>query len=149
MGEFSVRCHVCIEWPPSILLHGNAHSERSNSDVSIYPWMITILFSVSDMKKIFPFELFHLGGDEVNTGWWKVFCPSGYFISVNLRLLLVVYLWPIAVVLLCKKIIHLMKKFPNIIGMTLSVEESYSWGIIFIYTDDGKTRKYYTSSRGN
>ncbi|OWM70094.1 hypothetical protein CDL15_Pgr025944 [Punica granatum] len=24
---------------------------------------------LSDMRKIFPFELFHLGGDEVNTGW--------------------------------------------------------------------------------
>uniref|UniRef100_A0A1J3GJX6 Beta-hexosaminidase n=1 Tax=Noccaea caerulescens TaxID=107243 RepID=A0A1J3GJX6_NOCCA len=26
---------------------------------------------LSDMRKIFPFELFHLGGDEVNTGCWK------------------------------------------------------------------------------
>ncbi|XP_050210712.1 beta-hexosaminidase 1 [Mercurialis annua] len=26
---------------------------------------------LSDMRKIFPFELFHLGGDEVNTDCWK------------------------------------------------------------------------------
>jgi len=25
------------------------------------------------MRKIFPFELFHLGGDEVNTGQSKLF----------------------------------------------------------------------------
>lgn len=29
---------------------------------------VIFFFSTIDLRKIFPFELFHLGGDEVNTG---------------------------------------------------------------------------------
>lgn len=37
-----------------------------------FPAITITLFSLSDMRKIFPFELFHVGGDEVNTGWWEI-----------------------------------------------------------------------------
>lgn len=33
--------------------------------LSSYDWS----FCFTDMRKIFPFELFHLGGDEVHPGW--------------------------------------------------------------------------------
>jgi len=34
---------------------------------------MTIFINFADIRTIFPFELFHLGGDEVNTGQSKLF----------------------------------------------------------------------------
>ncbi|WJX73579.1 Beta-hexosaminidase 1, variant 2 [Trifolium repens] len=41
---------------------------REPLDVSNNYTFHVISSILSDMRKIFPFELFHLGGDEVNTG---------------------------------------------------------------------------------
>ncbi|GAA0152650.1 glycosidase [Lithospermum erythrorhizon] len=44
---------------------------REPLDVSKNFTFDVILGILRDMRKIFPFELFHLGGDEVNTGCWS------------------------------------------------------------------------------
>jgi hypothetical protein len=40
--------------------------------------------SRSDMRKIFPFGMFHLGGDEVYTGWSFLLPNKRQFVSMNL-----------------------------------------------------------------
>ncbi|PON75322.1 Beta-hexosaminidase [Parasponia andersonii] len=44
---------------------------REPLDVSKNYTFDVITGILTDMRKIFPFELFHLGGDEVNTGCWN------------------------------------------------------------------------------
>lgn len=41
-----------------------------------FPSLVSVLdlnILTADMRKIFPFKLFHFGGDEVNTGWYESF----------------------------------------------------------------------------
>ncbi|CAN6913458.1 unnamed protein product [Brassica oleracea] len=53
------------------LIFGPLHLAESPLDVTKNFTFDVIAGILADMRKIFPFEFFHLGGDEVNTDCWK------------------------------------------------------------------------------
>ncbi|KVI06920.1 Glycoside hydrolase, catalytic domain-containing protein [Cynara cardunculus var. scolymus] len=77
MAEIDIPGHAesCIQKSSCFLCRGNGYPDLWPSDSCKEPLDVSKNFTfevlsgiLEDMRQIFPFELFHLGGDEVNTG---------------------------------------------------------------------------------